>query len=135
LTTAILDLLHQVQDSSDIQFTSRIDDLEGAFSKDTEITLYRILQECCSNIVRHSQATRAQIKLSRTSTAVVLEVQDNGCGFSKPDLKLAQLGKRGFGLLGIQERTEMINGSLMIESSPGQGTTITITLLTGGSHA
>ncbi len=85
-----------------------------------ETSLYRIVQEALTN-TRHSQATRIDVLLERRGDQVVAIVEDNGDGFD-PDM-VSQEGTR-LGLLGMQERTEMVGGSLTIESEIGKGTTI-----------
>jgi len=85
---------------------------------------YRIVQECLNNIVKHSGATQARVLITRDS-AIRLEVTDNGRGFAVD--KLDQK-KQGFGLSGIAERARMLGGDFRIESEPGSGTTISITI-------
>jgi signal transduction histidine kinase len=85
-----------------------------------ETNLYRIVQEALTNIVRHAQATRVDIFLEQRSDQIILIVEDNGVGFDTEPIK--QQGR--LGLLGMQERTEMLNGVLAIESTIGTGTTI-----------
>jgi signal transduction histidine kinase len=87
---------------------------------DQEIALFRIVQEALTNVVRHAQATQADVLLERHHNRVIAIVEDNGLGF---DPQLAMQSGR-LGLLGIQERAEMLNGSLVVESSPGAGTTL-----------
>lgn len=85
----------------------------------TELALYRVIQESLTNIVRHAGATRALIRLEILDGCLRLTVQDNGRGFDVPGVLNAD--ERGVGLLGIQERVELIGGILTLESS-GQGT-------------
>jgi signal transduction histidine kinase len=84
------------------------------------ITLYRFLQEALTNIVRHAQATWAEVRLSYDGAFVTLEVADDGLGFDAPALMTgAEPG--GIGLLGMRERMELLEGTLTVESRPGQG--------------
>jgi signal transduction histidine kinase len=85
----------------------------------TELALYRVIQEGLTNIVRHAGATQALIRLEIVDGYLRLTIQDNGCGFDVP--RILNADERGVGLLGIQERVELIGGTLMLESS-GQGT-------------
>lgn len=89
---------------------------------DTETTLYRIVQESLTNILRHAKATHADVILERRDDSLLLIVEDNGVGF---DTELPRPSHH-VGLLGIQERAEMLGGILTIESVPGQGTTIVV---------
>jgi signal transduction histidine kinase/ligand-binding sensor domain-containing protein len=128
LTTAIQDLVDQVDASSAIRFTAEVERVNGAFPKDVEISIYRIVQEGLNNIVRHSQATEARVLVKRTAGLVKLTIQDNGRGFTPPDGPTAEPGRGGFGLLGIAERTRMLGGQVVIQSAPGGGTIISISL-------
>jgi signal transduction histidine kinase len=89
----------------------------------TELALYRVVQEALTNIARHARATRTLIRLEEGAGSVRLTVQDNGCGFDVPAVMTAD--ERGVGLLGIQERVELIGGTLTIESS-GHGTRLSV---------
>ncbi len=84
--------------------------------------LYRIAQEALTNAVRHANASMINLILEQRDDHVVVIVEDNGVGF---DADVIQ--KSGhLGLLGMQERAQMILGNLQIESQPGQGTTIVV---------
>lgn len=128
LTTAIQDLVSRVAASSSIHFTCEVDSVDGDFPKDVEIGIYRIVQEGLNNTVRHSQATEARVLIKRTAEWVKVTIQDNGRGFTPPDGRAAQSGWGGFGLLGIAERVRMLDGLVVIQSAPGAGTTISISL-------
>ncbi len=128
LTTAIQDLVDQVAASSAIQLTAEIGRLDGLFSKEAEISIYRIVQESLNNIVRHSQATTARILVTHRGGVVELSIEDNGRGFAPPDGNTPQPGRKGFGLLGIAERVRMLGGHVAIQSVPGGGSAISISL-------
>jgi len=84
LRTAMVAMVEKVAASSQLQFTHEIDELEGVFTPSDEIVLYRIVQECLNNILKHSSATRAEIKLAVNDNQFALTVRDNGRGFA-PD--------------------------------------------------
>jgi signal transduction histidine kinase len=128
LSTAIRDLVDQVACSSDIHFSVSVDPLEGAFPRESEISVYRMVQESLNNIVRHSQAKRAGVALRREEKSVKITIWDDGQGFRVPERLDPQIGRAGFGLLGISERVRTLGGQETIESSPGSGTVIHITL-------
>jgi len=132
LTTAIQDLVDQVAASSAIRFTAEVDRVDDVFTKDVEISIYRIVQEGLNNIVRHSQATEACVLVNKKARLVTLTIRDNGRGFTPPDEPSAEVGRGGFGLLGIAERTRMLDGHVVIQSTPGAGTTINISLKSQG---
>jgi signal transduction histidine kinase len=98
----------------------------------TKIAIYRILQEALANGHRHSGATRQRVSVARRGGSIALVVSDDGRGFD-PQHVLAQeegVGVEGghFGLRGIQDRVEMLGGTLAIDSAPGRGTSLAVTL-------
>lgn len=120
LTKAVESMIRRASDR--IEFQSEIDDLDGAFPKDAEINVYRIAQETVNNIVKHSGAGKASVRVKRTENAVEMIVGDDGRGFETGN------GTAGFGLIGIEERARMLGGSLSIESAAGRGTIVFVKL-------
>ena len=90
---------------------------------DIELTILRGTQEALTNVARHSGARTAAVTLSYMEDLIVLDVQDDGKGFTP-----AAGGGNGYGLTGMRERTESLNGDFSIESVPGEGTTISLSL-------
>jgi two-component system NarL family sensor kinase len=88
----------------------------------TEFHIYQIVQELLANILRHSQATEVTVQLQRQNGTLNLLVEDNGIGF---DQHKVQTGS-GIGMKSLRERSASINASLIIDSRPGHGTTITL---------
>ncbi|WP_169334051.1 PAS domain-containing sensor histidine kinase [Marinobacter nanhaiticus] len=94
---------------------------------ETATVLYRILQECMTNISRHANAAAVTIDYEETPHRAKLVVEDDGVGFD-PGTR----NHEGFGLVGMRERVAMLGGGLSVESSPGTGTRVLVTLpLTG----
>jgi signal transduction histidine kinase len=90
--------------------------------QDIETSLYRIVQEALTNIVRHAQASSIGILLERDMGRVKVFVEDDGTGF---ETDVAE--RRGrLGLIGMRERAEMFGGTLIVESSPGRGTSVIV---------
>ncbi|AVZ76142.1 two-component sensor histidine kinase [Streptomyces lunaelactis] len=87
-----------------------------------EVTLLRIAQSALANTVRHADARRAEITLSYMDTSVALDVVDDGSGFDAPR------AQGGFGLSAMRSRADALGGTLSVESAPGQGTAVAITL-------
>jgi signal transduction histidine kinase/ligand-binding sensor domain-containing protein len=105
-------------------FTCEIDEIDGLLDGPEEISLYRIVQECVNNILKHSQAAEASVRVRRNDPGLELIVHDNGHGFA---LKAGKNDPRGgFGLTGIAERAQLLGGKATIHSAPGQGTTVTV---------
>lgn len=99
-------------------------DLDSLFSPEGQITVYRIFQECLTNIARHAQATQVRIEIAREDTQVVFQVEDDGEGFDVEWALNRPHSKRGVGLSAMYERTRMLGGSLNIWSKQGEGTRI-----------
>jgi signal transduction histidine kinase len=93
---------------------------ETRLSPMVETAVYRVVQEALTNVIRHAQATRVGVLLERRGDRVIAIVEDNGLGFDPAAIE--QTGR--LGLLGIQERADMLGGSVVIESAPGSGTTL-----------
>ncbi|EPG64306.1 sensor histidine kinase [Leptospira wolffii] len=81
--------------------------------------VYRILQEICANILKHSQANKVELKIFSEKETLVVSAKDNGKGFKE---KEARIKSTGYGLENIRRRTEDLNGTLFLESEPGKGT-------------
>lgn len=88
---------------------------EARFAPDVEIAVYRIAQEALNNVVRHSQATRADVALHRQGASLRLEVIDNGVGFDATDESCF-----GLGLTTMRDRAKAVGGGCEIESQPGR---------------
>jgi two-component system sensor histidine kinase DegS len=93
-------------------------------SKKSQIYLYRIAQEALNNITKHARATQVVMKLSRKNNIVTLEVSDNGKGFIFDPVCFAQRN----GLQNMRERTHLLDGEFVINSQPGNGTTIKVSI-------
>jgi signal transduction histidine kinase len=94
-----------------------------------KIALYRILQEALANSTRHGNADRHYVRLASFGNTVTLEVADEGRGFD-PDAVFARGDDPGqhLGLSGMRERAQLLGGSFAVESAPGRGTRITVTV-------
>jgi len=128
LAQAMEAMIEKAAGVSEIAFVAEIDNLDGAFAKESEIIVYRVLQESVSNILKHSEATEAHVSAKRGSGFVHVRVTDNGGGFD-PDSAARKLG---FGLTGMAERIRILGGQFAMESAPGRGTTIRIELRSAG---
>ena len=88
-----------------------------------ELVVYRLVQECLTNIHRHSGSKSASIRLARAGEIVSLEIQDAGRGIPPEKLKLLQLQGAGVGIRGMIERVRQFNGEMDIKSDGG-GTSV-----------
>jgi signal transduction histidine kinase len=92
--------------------------------EDVAVNLYRVVQEALANVARHAMARRVSVRLARASPGLTLTIRDDGHGFDVPD-DLHDLATQGhFGLAGMAERATLIGGRWMVESAPGEGTTL-----------
>lgn len=96
-----------------------------------ETACYRIAQEATTNALRHGKATKINISLQVKRDEVRLSVQDNGCGFDPKAKQTRQGTHQSIGLWSIQERVELLSGTVSLESAPGMGTTVLVTLPLG----
>jgi signal transduction histidine kinase/ligand-binding sensor domain-containing protein len=127
LTKTLEALVKKAASASPIAFTSEIDDIDDVFPKQAEINFYRVAQESVSNVVKHSAATEASVTVRREEGRIALTVRDNGRGFV-PETTQPSPDAAGFGLVGISERATLLGGHATIESEPGRGTTIAISI-------
>lgn len=86
-----------------------------------EVALFRLMQEATQNVIKHSEATEIKVKLEIIKDRLILVIADNGKGFN-PNEK----DDNSFGLIGMKERVEMLDGKLEIFTGEGKGTTVTI---------
>ncbi len=93
-----------------------------------ETALYRIVQEALSNVTKHAHTEKVRIAFKREKESLRLEIRDWGCGFDPNSMPERPEAGRRVGLLGMRERAVLIGGELSIESSPGKGTSIVVTV-------
>jgi PAS domain S-box-containing protein len=89
-----------------------------------EVTVYRVIQEALWNVVRHAQTDTAEVTVTRSDTHLHFQVTDDGVGFDPAVLTTGET----FGLDGIRNRVQRLNGKLNIDATPGEGTRIAVTL-------
>ena len=105
-------------------FSAGMEDLSLDF--DTEINLYRLIQEGLRNIQAHAHATRAAVRLVASSPHILLRIKDNGRGFDVAERRERSRQEKRMGLQSMEERVSLIDGCMRIQSSPGEGTGIFI---------
>jgi signal transduction histidine kinase len=101
-----------------VDFVARLGD--DQLSNEIATALYRIVQEALTNVVKHARAHRVSVLLTRKNGAVVAVIEDDGRGFDPT------AASSGFGIQGMRERVELVNGRLRIESEPESGTTLVV---------
>lgn len=125
LTDALCHFAEQMTGDSATQITVGIEGRNYALPVEIETNLLRIAQEAVTNALRHAQAQTIHIKLRFETAAVHLQITDDGQGFD-PE---SQLMNMGFGLIGMQERSQRLGGEFTLTTNIGQGTKIIVTVL------
>jgi signal transduction histidine kinase len=93
---------------------------------DTDINVYRIIQEGLNNILKHSRATKAKISFVGAFPHFILRIEDNGKGFELQPKQPGQDNPKRMGLQSIRERVSLLKGEMTIHTGPNQGTKIVI---------
>lgn len=120
-----LDNLLQYMCTERFAIELKIEGNEAGFSRQSLTTLYRAVQEGLTNIQKHAQATQATMRLTFGTQQADLLISDNGIGFNPDHL---DLNGQHYGLRGVRERLEPIRGSFKLDSSPGKGTILFISV-------
>jgi two-component system sensor histidine kinase UhpB len=121
-----VELLLQRSDDAAPQVSLMVEGQERRLAPQSELALFRIIQEAWSNIRNHAHAAHADVTFSYGRDRLVVTVADDGAGFTPPDQHPAPDGH--WGLRGMRERAELTGGAVELASSPGQGTRLTIAI-------
>lgn len=124
LAAAIEHHIDQFRNRSGLNCTLTMNRDEFDLDNRLAITIFRVIQEALTNVSRHAFASQVTICLEETEDRIYISVEDNGCGFDPG------LGKKTFGLIGMQERIKMFNGEIEIIAKAGHGTYIRASLPT-----
>ena len=125
LETAVRSFLAAMSLRTEVKLGFYLGSKVPRLDRDAEATLYRVTQEAITNVLKHAQATRADVMLEIRGSRLTLIIEDDGVGFM-PDESLHGGPGGRLGLLGMRERLALVGGSLEIESAPGKGTTLII---------
>ena len=112
----------RISQESSINVTLKRKGLEYKLPPESEVIIYRIAQEACSNIVEHSGASKAEITLDFAADCFKLDIHDNGVGFTIPLDKNHFIDQGKHGIERIEQQTKLLDGSSIIISEPGKGT-------------
>ncbi len=127
LTKALESMVEELNESIKTTiFTENIASIDGLFSKEQEINIYRIVQESFNNIIKHANASAARIIVENNGYAVKIVIVDNGKGF---DLEKNKNIINSLGLKSIRERVKYLKGKVNFESKSGNGTKISIKVI------
>lgn len=120
LFAAIQGLCDRVQASGSISPELYIDDSSQRFEADYELSVYRIVQEVLSNMLKHAAASRIGIDIHSDDNALIISIRDNGKGFPLRQIKES----KGIGWANLQARTDLLGGVMDVQSAPGEGTSV-----------
>lgn len=135
LSAAIRWLVEKSCKHSNLETSLEIIEIEDVFTQERQITVYRILQECLTNIAKHARATHVSVTIRRQDDLFFFYLEDDGKGFDVKEVLGKDPRTKGLGLASMYERTRMLGGSLEIWSQEGAGTRITFTVpLDDGRH-
>jgi signal transduction histidine kinase/ligand-binding sensor domain-containing protein len=130
LTRAVEGIVRTVASASGVRIASQLDNIDDTFPEDQRINFYRIVQESLNNMMKHADATDAEVRIVRKEAQLTLTVRDNGKGFNAAN-RPARVGKGGFGMTGMAERANLLGGRLRVWSAPGRGTVMTVEIPLG----
>lgn len=121
LASAVKEFIDKI-DNRIIKINLYTEGLNERLDGNTETVLYRIIQECVNNVIKHSGANNLDISLIKDNDGISATVEDNGRGFDTMDRQKTE----GIGLKNIRSRVEFLKGTVDFDSSPGKGTLVAI---------
>jgi signal transduction histidine kinase len=121
ITQSLHSLLEDVVETGLIELETDIQNFDNLLTKANEMNVFRIVQECFNNILKHAQATAARIQINAEDSMIAIRIEDNGVG-----IEPAATEKGGFGMIGIRERLNILNGQIEIRDNKPTGTIINI---------
>ncbi|MEJ2706955.1 MAG: PAS domain S-box protein [Anaerolineales bacterium] len=129
LEKAIRSYLDQIHERiPDLQIEADLMQDEQSLPERVRLALFRIFQHTVLNVTNHAEAEHMWVKFALDDEQIELEIRDDGCGFQVPDRWIELVRQGHFGLVGALERAEAIGGKMQINSKPGTGTRIRVTV-------
>ena len=130
LKQAIEDLATDIGVLKDIDITTELDTLDNpAITEILKLNIYRMVQEQLNNIIKYAEASQVHIKLSENGNKIILLIRDNGKGFN-PTVRA-----KGVGMINIQNRADLFNGTVEVDSAPGKGCQLQVMLTVKAAQA
>lgn len=124
LTKTLQDTAEMVDRAGDVRIKAEIENIDGLFPADAEISIYRIAQEWLNNVVKHSRASTARFEVRKENGTIQMTLADDGVGFDHDSV--TNHSRSGFGLANLRERVRLLGGTLKIDTSPGKGTRLSV---------
>lgn len=128
LSSSLGYLIDEICRNNRMKSTVTMDEIDYLFSPETQINIYRILQESLTNIVKHAQASHITVAIQRQEGRVSFLIKDNGRGFDEWQAYGRQIHQRSLGLTAMKERALMANGELQVLSQKGKGTRVSFSI-------
>ena len=122
LSAAIEWQMKEFREHTGIECSAAISNDISVEDQSISTAVFRIVQETLTNVIRHSKATRVDVKLGKTDNTLVLEAEDNGKGIDAEKVS----SRSSFGLMGMRERARFLGGNINILVIPGKGTTVKV---------
>jgi signal transduction histidine kinase len=120
--------LNQLAQTDGIEVNLTVEGEAEGLPAEMEVAIYRILQEALNNVRKHAHATRVNVLAQFTPREIKLTIFDNGRGFEVPESLTDFASNGSFGMMGLQERAMLFEGDIYVQSTPGQGTTVQLTM-------
>lgn len=126
LLPAIQWLVKQMEEEHKIATKLTVSGNHRRFAPEIELIVFRVVQEALRNVYRHAQAAKVEVVVEFKASSFHMAISDNGKGFQFPE-NIGDLSRKGkLGLVGMQERVMLLNGTLSVKSKPGKGTVISV---------
>ena len=113
---------HEFEKQTGIRCRIRSSVKETLWNQDLNTVFFRIFQETLTNVIRHANATRVEVRLYESGNFLVLEVKDNGRGISEVEIR----NTKSIGLIGMRERAALLGGEVRLRGKPGNGTEVSV---------
>jgi signal transduction histidine kinase len=128
LVPALESYARRLRDAEDMNVVLNAEGEFGRLSHNAEVAVFLIVQEAINNVKKHARASRIDIDVAPEDGELVVVIRDDGVGFNTKDVSDGYDERGSLGMLNMQERAEIVGGSLTVSSQTGQGTTITMRL-------
>ena len=128
LIAALNGLIQQTSKHNYIDIKSNLEELDGWFTHEQELIVFRVVQEALTNVAKHARSRMARIDAKRKDDRLILIIEDQGVGFDVEKVKSRRTDERGLGLAAMDERVHILGGRLNVYSSKGEGTRIFINI-------
>lgn len=127
LLPALRSHVRNFSDRTRVRVRLQADPVAEKLNDDGKTVVFRVVQECLTNVAKHAHASRVNISIGPINHGICLEIADNGKSFRMIPGKIAA-HKQRLGLLGMQERVRLVHGRFEIKPEPGRGTTVRVTI-------